>query len=350
MLSSKAIAKDIQERNSKGQPILVGTVSIEKSEKISDFLSQMNVKHNVLNAKYHEREAEIIAQAGRKDGVTIATNMAGRGTDIVLGGNPEAMAKVLEPDSEKFEEAYQKYLIQCEIEKKQVIEAGGLHIIGTERHESRRIDNQLRGRSGRQGDPGSSLFYLSLEDSLMRIFGGERIQKIMNRMKFPEDEPIVSSMVSKAIEGAQKKVEGHNFDIRKHLIDYDDVMNKQRKTIYSLRRQILDGDNIETILKEYLGEVTSLLLDQYAPESKQRKDWDLESLNAALYQQFGTSLSEEDTHKDWTSESLTQEVKPLIGEHFESQKTNLSVYYDQIKKMILLQTIDIKWKRPSSNS
>ena len=306
----KAIAKDIQERNSKGQPILVGTVSIEKSEKISDFLSQMNVKHNILNAKHHEREAEIIAQAGRKDAVTIATNMAGRGTDIVLGGNPEAMAKALEPDSEKYEEAYQKYLTQCAKEKQQVLEAGGLHIIGTERHESRRIDNQLRGRSGRQGDPGSSLFYLSLEDSLMRIFGGERIQKIMNRMKFPEDEPIVSSMVSKAIESAQKKVEGHNFDIRKHLIDYDDVMNKQRKTIYSLRRQILDGDNIETILKEYLGETTSLLLDQYAPESKQQKEWDLESLNAALYQQFGTSLPEdEDTHRDWTSESLTQEVK-----------------------------------------
>ncbi len=338
----KAIAKDIQERNVQGQPILVGTVSIEKSEKISDFLSRMDVKHNVLNAKHHEREAEIIAQAGRKCAVTIATNMAGRGTDIVLGGNPEAMAKALEPDSEKYEEAHQKYLIQCEKEKNMVIEAGGLHIIGTERHESRRIDNQLRGRSGRQGDPGSSLFYLSLEDSLMRIFGGERIQKIMNRMKFPEDEPIVSSMVSKAIEGAQKKVEGHNFDIRKHLIDYDDVMNKQRKTIYSLRRQILDGDNIETILKEYLGEATSLLLDQYAPESKQQKDWDLEGLNAALYQQFGTSLPEDD--KDWTSEILTQDVKLLIGDHFKNQKTNLDVYYDQIKKMILLQTIDIKWK------
>ena len=189
----KAIAKDIQERNKEGQPILVGTVSIEKSEKIGDFLSRMNVNHNVLNAKHHEREAEIIAQAGRKGAVTIATNMAGRGTDIVLGGNPEAMAKALEPDSEKHEEAYQKYLTQCEQEKKQVIDAGGLHIIGTERHESRRIDNQLRGRSGRQGDPGSSLFYLSLEDSLMRIFGGEKIQKIMNRMKFPEDEPIVSS-------------------------------------------------------------------------------------------------------------------------------------------------------------
>ena len=287
----KAIAKDIQDRNSKGQPILVGTVSIEKSEKISNFLSQMSVKHNILNAKHHQREAEIIAQAGRKDAVTIATNMAGRGTDIVLGGNPEAMTRTLEPDSKKREEAYQKYLKQCEEEKKIVIEAGGLHIIGTERHESRRIDNQLRGRSGRQGDPGSSLFYLSLEDNLMRIFGGEKIQKIMNRMKFPDDEPIISSMVSRSIEGAQKKVEGHNFDIRKHLIDYDDVMNRQRKTIYSLRRQILDGNQTETILKEYLGEVTSTLLDQYAPESKEPKDWDLDKFNVALHSAVWSSFN-----------------------------------------------------------
>lgn len=340
----KAIAKDIKERNSKGQPILVGTVSIEKSEKISNFLSQMNVRHNILNAKHHQREAEIVAQAGRKGAVTIATNMAGRGTDIVLGGNPEAMTRTLEPDSAKREEAYQKYLKQCEEEKKLVIEAGGLHIIGTERHESRRIDNQLRGRSGRQGDPGSSLFYLSLEDNLMRIFGGERIQKIMNRMKFPDDEPIVSSMVSRSIEGAQKKVEGHNFDIRKHLIDYDDVMNRQRKTIYSLRRQILDGDHIETIVKEYLGEVTSTLLDQYAPESKEPKDWDLDKFNAALHQQFGVYLTSEEVHASWTSQSLTEKVKSLIGDHFEGQKGRLDVYYDQIKKMILLQTIDIKWK------
>ena len=340
----KAIAKDIQERNSKGQPILVGTVSIEKSEKISSFLSEMNVKHNILNAKHHQREAEIIAQAGRKSAVTIATNMAGRGTDIVLGGNPEAMTKTLEPDITKQEEAYQKYLKQCEEEKKLVIEAGGLHIIGTERHESRRIDNQLRGRSGRQGDPGSSLFYLSLEDNLMRIFGGERIQKIMNRMKFPDDEPIISSIVSRSIEGAQRKVEGHNFDIRKHLIDYDDVMNRQRKTIYSLRRQILDGDQIETILKEYLGEVTSILLDQYAPESKESKDWNLNKFNTALQQQFGVYLTSKEINVNWTGQSLTEKVKSLIGDHFEAQKTHLDVYYDQIKKMILLQTIDIKWK------
>ena len=338
----KAIAKDIEEKNKKGQPILVGTVSIEKSEKISNFLSQLNVKHNILNAKHHEKEAEIIAQAGRKGAVTIATNMAGRGTDIVLGGNPDILTKTLEPNESKRQEVYQKYIVQCEEEKKKVIEAGGLHIIGTERHESRRIDNQLRGRSGRQGDPGSSLFYLSLEDNLMRIFGGERIQKIMNRLNVPDDEAIVSSMVSRAIEGAQKKVEGHNFDIRKHLIDYDDVMNKQRKTIYALRRQVLDGDNIDTIVKEYLGEMTSILLDQYAPETSDPKTWELEKLRVALHQQFAVDLHHEEI--DWTSQSLTDKIKSLVGDRFEAQKAHLAVHYDQIKKMILLQTIDIKWK------
>ena len=339
----KAIAEDIKERYNKGQPILVGTVSIEKSEKLSAFLTQLHIKHNILNAKHHEREAEIIAQAGRKQAVTIATNMAGRGTDIVLGGNPEAMAKTLEANAEKHEQAYQKYLIQCEAEKKDVLVAGGLHIIGTERHESRRIDNQLRGRSGRQGDPGSSLFYLSLEDNLMRIFGGERIQKIMNRLNVPDDEPIAANMVSRAIENAQKKVEGHNFDIRKHLIDYDNVMNQQRKTIYSLRRQILDGGDMDTIIKEYLGEVTSTLLDQYAPETEDFKTWKVEELGAALFQQFGVHFLV-DNDRVWTSEELTSQVKVLIGDHFEAQKKHLDVHYHQIQKMILLQTIDLKWK------
>lgn len=340
----KAIAKDIQERNNKGQPILVGTVSIEKSEKLSAFLSQLNVKHNTLNAKHHEREADIIAQAGRRGGVTIATNMAGRGTDIVLGGNPEAMAKVRASKTEDYEDTYQKYLKQCEGEKKQVIDAGGLHIIGTERHESRRIDNQLRGRSGRQGDPGSSLFYLSLEDNLMRIFGGEKLQKIMNRLNVPDDEPIVSSMASRAIEGAQKKVEGHNFDIRKHLIDYDDVMNQQRKTIYSLRRQVLEGENISNIVREYLGEVTSVLLDKYAPETEPAKNWSLQGLATGLHRQFGVDTISLSKQADWTSENLTEKVKTLIGDHFEAQKEHLGGYYDQIQKMVLLQTIDHKWK------
>ena len=272
----KAIANDIKDRNNNGQPVLVGTVSIDKSEKLSKFLKAIGVEHSILNAKYHEKEAEIIAQAGRKKAVTIATNMAGRGTDIVLGGNPEALTKHYNKnqDSENFRAALNKYISICDTEKKEVLKAGGLHIIGTERHESRRIDNQLRGRSGRQGDPGSSLFYLSMEDSLMRIFGGERIKKIMHRLNVPDDDPITAPMVSRAIEGAQRKVEGHNFDIRKHLIDYDDVMNQQRQTIYSLRKQVLDGNNTEEIIKEYLSELTSLALDNYAPEQEQSDKWD----------------------------------------------------------------------------
>ena len=231
-----AIAEDIIERQKKGQPVLVGTVSITRSERISRALRDKGITHNVLNAKHHEREADIVAQAGRKNAITIATNMAGRGTDIVLGGNAEFMARAELPEDvsdEKVAEVAEKFKAQCEAEKKEVLEAGGLYIIGTERHESRRIDNQLRGRSGRQGDPGESRFYLSLEDDLMRIFNGERIQKIMNTLNVPEDEPIMAGMVSKAIENAQKKVEGHQFDIRKHLLEYDDVMNQQRTAIYT---------------------------------------------------------------------------------------------------------------------
>ncbi|MFN7904948.1 MAG: preprotein translocase subunit SecA, partial [Pseudobdellovibrionaceae bacterium] len=215
----RAIVKDIRVRHENGQPVLVGTASIEKSELLSRFLRQEGVKHDVLNAKQHEREADIIAQAGRKGAITIATNMAGRGTDIMLGGNPEVMAKVAagSEEAESFPQFLQEFKKKVEIEKQEVIAAGGLYIVGTERHESRRIDNQLRGRAGRQGDPGESMFYLSLEDNLMRIFNGERIQKIMNMMNMPEDEPITAKMVTNSIEGAQRKVEGHNFDIRKNL-------------------------------------------------------------------------------------------------------------------------------------
>ncbi len=342
----KAIAEDINERHQRGQPILVGTVTIEKSEKLSQFLNKLGVKHNTLNAKHHEREAEYVAQAGRKGTVTIATNMAGRGTDIVLGGNPEAMAQSVAPeeDSPEYKEALQKFSRQCEEEKKQVLEAGGLHIVGTERHESRRIDNQLRGRSGRQGDPGSSRFYLSLEDSLMRIFAGERLQKWMDRLNHPDDEPIEARMISKSIEGAQRRVEGHNFDIRKQLIDYDDVMNQQRKTIYSLRREILEGEKIDDIIREYLGDVTSHLLDLHAPESAKPQEWDLEGLEKALTQQFGIVSKLGLTNGSLNSDGLNEKMKELIGGAFEAQKSRLGHLYDQVKKMILLQTIDGKWK------
>jgi preprotein translocase subunit SecA len=263
----KAIAAEVKERSAKGQPILVGTVSIEKSEALSNALKKEGVRHDVLNAKAHEREAEIVAQAGRKGTVTIATNMAGRGTDIVLGGNAEVMAHKVSEDEEspEYQQALIKYKAQCEAEKKEVVAAGGLYIIGTERHESRRIDNQLRGRSGRQGDPGESRFYLSLEDGLMRIFNGERIQKIMSMLNIPEDEPITAKMVTNAIEGAQRKVEGHHFDVRKHLLDYDDVMNKQRTVIYRMRRQVLEGNDVERTTLDFLGDVTSNLLDTHVP-------------------------------------------------------------------------------------
>src|SRR3954465_8589135 len=240
-----AVVEEIREAQQRGQPVLVGTVSIEKSEMLSKLLNRPpKVPHVVLNAKYHEREASIVAQAGRKGAITIATNMAGRGTDIVLGGNPEGLARA-EADPETEPEAYQaalaRYTETCVKEREEVLALGGLHILGTERHESRRVDNQLRGRSGRQGDPGSSRFYLSLEDDLMRIFGSDRIQGLMGRLGMEEGEAIEHGMVSKAIERAQKQVEGRKFALRKHLLEYDDVMNKQREAIYILRRDILEG-------------------------------------------------------------------------------------------------------------
>lgn len=343
----KAIVDDIIERKEKGQPVLVGTVSIEKSEKISRALKNAGITHNVLNAKQHEREAEIVAQAGRFGSVTIATNMAGRGTDIVLGGNPESMARVEVGDDienqERFEEAVKKYKPQCEGEKVKVLDAGGLYIIGTERHESRRIDNQLRGRSGRQGDPGESRFYLSLEDNLMRIFNGERIQKIMNTLKVPEDEPIMAGMVSRAIEGAQRKVEGHNFDIRKHLLEYDDVMNKQRTVVYGLRRQVLGGEDLERLVLDMLGDLTSHILDTYASEESKPEQWDLQGMNTVLNQQFGVTI-EFPQNGSLTSEKLTDAVSGAVKQVFDSQKQHLGEHFDEVVKMVLLQSIDTNWK------
>ncbi|MCC7403344.1 MAG: preprotein translocase subunit SecA [Bdellovibrionales bacterium] len=341
----KAIADDIKGRNEKGQPVLVGTVSIEKSEALSNLLKKLGVTHNVLNAKHHEREAEIVAQAGRKGAITIATNMAGRGTDIVLGGNAEFMARRTNSDegSAQYQETLSKAVDQCKREKEEVLAAGGLYIVGTERHESRRIDNQLRGRSGRQGDPGESRFYLSLEDNLMRIFNGERIQKIMNTLKVPEDEPIVAGMVSRAIEGAQRKVEGHNFDIRKHLLDFDDVMNKQRTAVYTQRRQLLGGEGIERTVLDFLGEVTSKILDSHAHSEVKVKDWDLEGMNTALRQQFGLTIQFPDL-VNLTGDQITDLVSRAVKEVFDRQKASLGPYFEQISKMVLLQTIDQKWK------
>ena len=342
----RAMVVDIKERNAKGQPVLVGTVSIEKSERLSRELRSAGVPHNVLNAKHHEREAEIVAQAGRKGGVTIATNMAGRGTDILLGGNAEFMARAEaghDASEERIAEMSTKYADAREIEKKDVLAAGGLYIMGTERHESRRIDNQLRGRAGRQGDPGESKFYLSLEDNLMRIFNGERIQKIMTTLRVDENEPITARMVSRAIENAQKRVEGHNFDMRKHLIEYDDVMNQQRSAIYTLRRQILAGEEVERKVLDMLSDVTSHVLDTFLPEGGRREDWNIHGLATAVQRNFGLELDEKEL-ANLGAPQITERISQGVKVAYDAQKQSTGDYFEQLARMILLQTIDTRWK------
>ncbi len=294
-----AVTNEIAQCHENGQPVLVGTVSIEKSEHLSKLLKRRGIPHQVLNAKYHEREAEIIAQAGREKAVTIATNMAGRGTDILLGGFPDFLAKAnlskkgLDPATAPAaarEQAWQEAKKVTDPEHDRVAGLGGLHIIGTERHESRRIDNQLRGRSGRQGDPGSSRFYLSLEDDLLRIFGSERIQRIMDRLGMEEGEPIEHKLVTRAIGTAQKRVETRNFEIRKHLLEYDDVMNRQREIVYGLRRQCLEDENQEQTVLDWMGEVAAATVERYAPAAAHPEDWDWAGLNEALHRQFDCRL------------------------------------------------------------
>ena len=341
----KAIVEDVKVRHEKGQPVLIGTASIEKSELLSDFLKKEGIRHDVLNAKAHEREAEIVAQAGRKGTITIATNMAGRGTDIVLGGNAEVMAKKAvgsEEETPEFLAKLAEFKKQCDAERALVREAGGLYIVGTERHESRRIDNQLRGRSGRQGDPGESKFFLSLEDNLMRIFNGERIQKIMTMLNIPEEEPITARMVTNSIEGAQRKVEGHNFDIRKNLLEYDDVMNQQRMAIYGMRRRILEGQDIERTVLDMLGDVCSALLDNHIPVDAKKESWSLEGLNNALAQQFGLKLDFSST--PLSADKIAEAVQAAVKDVYENQKKTMGPFLEQVSKMILLQAIDQRWK------
>ncbi|MCC6277817.1 MAG: preprotein translocase subunit SecA [Oligoflexia bacterium] len=344
----EALIKDIKDRHEKGQPVLVGTVSIEKSELLSTLLKRSGLKHTVLNAKHHEREAEIVAQAGRKGAVTIATNMAGRGTDIMLGGNPEFLARnEAGDDPEKLELAMARYKELCKAEHDEVVALGGLHIIGTERHESRRIDNQLRGRAGRQGDPGSTRFYLSLEDNLMRIFNGERIQKIMNMMNIPEDEAIESGMVTRAVEGAQRKVEGHNFDIRKHLLEYDDVMNVQREAIYGLRRQALEGDHIEEIVKEMINELAEEACEIFTGKQVKAGEWDLEGLNQFLSQKFGVKLGFTNglDPNSLSNEKLQAAIKKAPLEVYDRRKQELGPdIFTRLQKDLLLMAIDARWK------
>jgi len=343
-----AIVAEIKEMQKAGQPALVGTISIEKSEQLGAALKRQGIPHVVLNAKYHEREAEIVAQAGHKGAVTIATNMAGRGTDILLGGNPEYLAaqknrEIEDPqERKKIEEQIQE---DWDVEHKEVVRLGGLHILGTERHESRRIDNQLRGRSGRQGDPGSSRFYLSLEDDLMRIFGGDRIMGLMERLGMEEGVPIEAGMVTRAIERAQKQVEGRNFDARKHLLEYDDVMNKQREAIYTLRRSILDGREGKEYIVNAAEEIVQYLVDRHYPEDQREHPNEVE-LNAELYDYFALDLKAGgvDLDADRRDEVMFKLNEAVHARYEEKEKLIGADNMRLNEKYLLLQVIDQQWK------
>jgi len=351
----EAALEEIIELNKIGRPVLVGTVSIEKSEHLSSLLRRRGLKHVVLNAKYHEMEAAIIAQAGRVGAVTIATNMAGRGVDILLGGNPDFLAREqlrksgihpLKATQEQWEKALAEAKRITEEEHQKVVELGGLHILGTERHEARRIDNQLRGRAGRQGDPGSSRFYLSLEDDLMRIFGSERISGLMARIGMSDGVPIEHRMVSRAIERAQRQVEGQNFTIRKHLLEYDDVMNKQRETIYKMRREILEGKDMRSYVLELIETLIDWHLDTYANKEKQPDEWDIAALKQAVGTQFGLNL--EDLHLDWetvTYDELRERLLGALKSAYEEKERILAPgRMREFERIIILQVIDSQWK------
>lgn len=342
----KAVVEEVVECHEKGQPVLVGTISIEKSEVLAAMLSRRGVKHHVLNAKHHEKEAEIVAQAGRYKAVTISTNMAGRGTDILLGGNPEFLAKAkvgAEASPEQYEQALESFKALCNEEKKKVVEAGGLHIIGTERHESRRIDNQLRGRAGRQGDAGSSKFYISLEDDLMRIFGSDRISGMMERMGMEEDEPIFHPWISKAIENAQKKVEAHNFEIRKNVIQYDDVMNQQRATVYKLRREILAGVDTKEKTLDMLDQIAQEISFEFEPDKNE--NWDLKAMNEKVFKLFGYRLESIPNLESLTTDQMGEIIYNRAVDFYEEKEKKVgSEILRHIERIILLQTLDGLWK------
>ncbi len=343
-----AVLDEIEDCYKRGQPVLVGTISIEKSELLSKILKKKGIPHSVLNAKYHEQEAQIIAQAGRPGAVTIATNMAGRGTDIVLGGNQEGIVEELlkkkkDPTEEDKQEALKRAEVICRENRDKVVQAGGLHILGTERHESRRIDNQLRGRSGRQGDSGSSRFYLSLQDDLMRIFASDRISGLMGRLGMDESIPIENKIVSKAIENAQRRVEAHNFDIRKHLIEYDDVMNKQRIEIYAFRREILESESLKEKIDELIEEIVDSLLAMYCPEDRHAEYWDIKELNNSIYGIFG--LKSEKASEISGIEALRETIIGELKEYYENKEQEIgSDLMRYLEKIITLQVVDNQWK------
>jgi preprotein translocase subunit SecA len=378
-----AAADEIQQLAEKGQPVLVGTTSVAKSERLSDLLKKKGIKHVVLNAKFHEREAEFVAQAGRKGMVTIATNMAGRGTDILLGGNPEFMAKqelvkkgiaqqlrvaqgkIEGPQedgttsifyyngneytvpTDKWSEALTRYKAQTDVEHDEVTAVGGLHILGTERHESRRIDNQLRGRAGRQGDPGSSRFYLALEDDLMRIFAKEWISTLLQKLGMEEGVPIESKMISRRIETAQKAVEGQHFESRKHLLEYDDVMNKQREAVYGLRRRLLEGtDQKDLILEDYVSAILGELLEQFCPAKAHAADWNIKGLKDAVFTRFGVDFLAEGVKADELNrQELGDAIFEKLKERYDAKEKLIGP--DAMRhheRMIMLSVIDQQWK------
>lgn len=351
-----AVADDIAARHAQGQPCLVGTVSIESSERLSRLLSKRGIKHEVLNAKNHEREASIVAQAGRTGAVTIATNMAGRGTDILLGGNAEIMAQTFlierleedeEPTPAQIKQAQAEALAITERESKEVRAAGGLCVIGTERHESRRIDNQLRGRSGRQGDPGSTQFYLSLEDDLMRLFGGSRMDSIgrmMEKTDLPEDMPIQASMVSKAIETAQRQVETVNFSARKHVLEYDDVMNLQRKAIYEERNAILDGKDLSGRMPTIIEDVVEEHVLEYCSAKQASDDWDVESLDKWLAQMTGTEeVTVDSIDHDDDVNVLIEGIVDELQARYDTKAAEVGEPFSQIESQVMLRFIDTRW-------
>jgi preprotein translocase subunit SecA len=348
----EAAIKDIRECHERGQPVLVGTTSIENSEVIAQLLEKEKLPHQVLNAKQHAKEADIVVQAGRPGMITIATNMAGRGTDIVLGGNVEKMAQAIEADENLDAAAQQKQIealrANWQQDHEKVVALGGLRIISTERHESRRIDNQLRGRSGRQGDPGSSRFYLSLEDPLMRIFAGDRVKAIMDRLKMPDGEAIEAGIVSRSIESAQRKVEARNFDIRKQLLEYDDVSNDQRKVIYQQRNDILDAQDLSgqiASLRE--GSVTDMV-HQYVPDQSVEEQWDIAGLEKALADDWQISLDlkkEVESSSSITDEDIAEKVNTAANALYQSKVDQVGrEHFTQFERMVLLQSIDSNWR------
>jgi preprotein translocase subunit SecA len=346
-------AKEIKTLHEKGQPVLVGTISVEKSERLSNVLKKMGIRHEVLNAKNHEREAHIVAQAGRKGAVTVSTNMAGRGTDILLGGNPDSLlderlkkygkSPELLPPGE-LEQIKGEIAQEIRVEHDEVVALGGLHILGTERHESRRIDNQLRGRAGRQGDPGSSRFYLSLQDDLLRIFGGERMQNLMLRLGMEEDVPIESRLITKRIAAAQKAVEAQHFASRKHVLEYDDVMNKQRQAVYKMRRELLEGENQKERMLEIVRGIVGSFIDQFVPEGGRYDQYDLPALQTAVLNQFGVKLNPEEL-TGLNRAEIEQKVDDVLIERYDEKERMIGAgNMRQTERIIMLSVVDAQWK------